>query len=159
MVSGCRRRARLYAWSRRFADTKGCRKWEGMLSSGLVIDKMSKTKRYCSNTSQKVHVSGYQRNLRNSSTHVNRRPDLIRLGSERASIWCMHAVMPGASLPLRGSAVVWIFSWWPGLLGGMRSVIFAERAGPLEIFEVPHAKGSRRACLPLRQYSWRQASP
>ncbi len=56
---------------------------------------------------------------------------LIRLGSERANIWCMATVSPGASLPLSGSTVVLIFLLWPGRLGGMCSVIFAERADPL----------------------------
>ncbi len=38
----------------------------------------------------------------------------------------MAAMLPGA---FRVS-VVWIFLLWPGRMGGMWSVIFAERAGP-----------------------------
>ena len=119
----------IYSRSRRFADTKGCSEWEGRFSSKLVIDTVSMPNRYFSSASPKVHVSGSQR-TGNSSTHVDRRPCLIRLGSERANIWRMVAVSPGVSLPLSGSTVVWIFLFCPGLLGGMWSVIFAGRVGP-----------------------------
>ncbi len=61
---------------------------------------------------------------------MDMRPCLMRMGSERANIWCMAAVSPGASLSLSGSTLVWNFLLWPGRLGGMCSVIFAERAGP-----------------------------
>ncbi len=47
----------------------------------------------------------------------------------------MTAVSPGASLPLSGSTVVWIFLLWPGRLGGIWSVIFAERAGPTWVWD------------------------
>ena len=108
---------------------KGWSEWEGMFSSVLVIDKISKPRRYCSNTSPKVHVSSSQR-TKSSSTRVDLRPCLIRLGSERANICCMAAISPGASLSLASFTLMWIFLLWPGLLGGMWSVIFAERAGP-----------------------------
>jgi len=100
-----------------------------MSSSRLVIDTISKPNLYCSRASPHVHVSCSQR-TRNSSTRVDRRPCLLRLGSERANIWCMAALSPGASLPLSSSTVVRIFPLWPGLLGGMLSVIFACRARP-----------------------------
>ncbi len=41
----------------------------------------------------------------------------------------MAALSPGASLPLSGSTVVWIFLLWHGLLGGMWSDIFDDYAG------------------------------
>ena len=98
------------------------------MSSRLVFDTISKPNRHCSRASSKVQVSGSQR-TRNSSTHVFRRPCLIRLGSERAKIWYMTPVSPGASLLLRGSIVVWIFILWPCRLCEMCSVIFADLAG------------------------------
>ena len=107
--------------------------WEGMLSSKLMIDVISKPKRYGSSTSPKVHVSGSQR-TRNSLTHVDLRPFLIRLGSERAKIWRMAAVAPEASLPRSGSTDVWIFLFRPELFGMMCSVIRDGCGGPLWVW-------------------------
>jgi hypothetical protein len=118
VARGGRRRARYCPRSRRFAVTKGCREFEGTWSSLLVIDTISKPSRYCSRASPKVQTSGFQR-TRNSSTQVDRRPCLIRMGSEWANMLCMAALSPGASLPLSGSIVLRVFRLWPGWLGGM----------------------------------------
>jgi len=129
VISDGRRRVRLCTLFSRFSDTKGCSEWEGMFSSRYVVDKISKPKRYCYSVLPKVHVSGSQR-TKNSSSHVDRRPCFLRLGMDRANIWSIATVLPGASLPVSGSTVVWIFLLCPGLLCGMWSFIFAERAGP-----------------------------
>ena len=128
VFSGGHRKARHCTCSRRFADTKGCSEWEGLFSSRLVIDNISKPKRCSSSTSPKVHVYVSQR-TRNSSTHVVRRPCLIRVGSERANIRCMVAVSPGALLPLSGSTVVWIFLLCPGLMRHVERY-FRRTCGP-----------------------------
>jgi len=128
VVSGGRRMARLCVHLRRFAEMKGCRELRGMFSSRLVIDIISKPNRHCSSASPKMQVSGSQR-ARSYSTHADRRQCLIRMGSDRAKIWCMTAVSPGASLPLRGSTVVWIFLLRPGRFCGMCSAIFVVLAG------------------------------
>ncbi len=44
-------------------------------------------------------------------------------------MWCM-VVSPGASLPLRGSIVMWIFRLRPGRMGGMWSFIPGRRVEP-----------------------------
>jgi hypothetical protein len=88
-----------------------------MFSSWLVIEEILKPRRYCSSISPKVQVSGSHR-TRNSSTHVNLRPCLMRRGSARARMWCIAVVMPGASLPLRGSLWWGFFAYGPAEWAG-----------------------------------------
>ena len=56
----------------------------------------------------RVHYSGSHWTM-DSSTQVNRRLCLMRMGLARAIMWCMVALSFGASLPLRGSTVVEVF--------------------------------------------------
>ena len=73
--------------------------------SKLVIVSMSNPRAYCSRASPKLQCSGPHW-TRNSSTHVERRLCLTRLGSLRANNCWIDALSPGASLPRRGSMVV-----------------------------------------------------
>ena len=89
------------------AVTKGIRSEDGMESSRLVIDSMSKPREYFSRASSKVQCSG-PHCTRYSSTHVLCRPCRTRLGLLRARMRWIEALSPGASLPLRGSIVVFL---------------------------------------------------
>ena len=89
----------------RSAVTNWRRSWVGTPSSRLVIGVMSNPRAYCSRASPRVHCSG-PRWTRNSSTQVERRLCLTRLGLLRATICRMDALSPGVSLPRRGSMVV-----------------------------------------------------
>ena len=73
--------------------------------SMLVIDIMSNPRAYCSRASPKLQCSGPYW-TKNSSTQVERRLCLTRLGSLRANICWIVALSPLASLPRRGSMVV-----------------------------------------------------
>ncbi len=73
--------------------------------SKLVIVSMSNPRAYCSRASPKFQYSGPHW-TRNSSTHVERRLCLTRLGALRANSCRMGALSLGASLPRRGSMVV-----------------------------------------------------
>ncbi len=88
----------------RFGVTKCCRALEGTVGSRLEIEVMSNPDLYSSSTSSKVHVSGSHW-TRNSYTHVDRRLWRMRLSSKLDSVWCMAALFPGESLPLRGCIV------------------------------------------------------
>ena len=100
-----RRRDRRCDLVGRLVVTKGSRSEDGMESSRLVIDSMSKPREYCSRASSKVQCSG-PHCTRYSSTHVLCRPCRTRLGLLRARMRWIEALSPGASLPLRGSIVV-----------------------------------------------------
>ncbi len=105
MVSGGRQGARRCSLVGHLAATKGRRSRVETVFSRLVIETMSNPSLYCSRASPKVQCSGPHW-IKNSSTHVDRRPWRMRLGSLRASICWMKALSPGASLPRRDSMVM-----------------------------------------------------
>ena len=84
-----------------------CKVCEEISSSRSVIDVVSNPSRYCSSASPKVHLSRLH-STKKKTTYVDRRPCRIRPSSERASMRYMLTLSHGTSLPLRGSAVMWI---------------------------------------------------
>ena len=78
------------------------------MSSRLVIETILNTKEYCSRASASVRFSGHYC-TKNSSTYVERRLCLTRVGSERASTFWIDALPPGASLPRMGAIVCGAF--------------------------------------------------
>ena len=120
-----------------FAVTKGCDMWEEAPLYSLVIGVILNPNRYCFSALPNVYVfDSYL--TKNSSIKVDRRPCLIRLGSERAKIRSITALSPRALLPLRGSTMVRVFRLRPARLLALRDfpldgkfrIVLSTRAEP-----------------------------
>ena len=123
---------------RRFAVTKGCKAYDGILSSRLLIEVTWNPNRQCSSASSRVHVSSSHQTII-SSTHIDRRWRQMRMCSQRAKMWCMAALSPGGFTAFEGFDYGDNLSFRDCLVLGSARYFFARKLSTMRWFKVVFA--------------------